>query len=219
MLDALAAGGLRALPAVHADLDAYRREMRAVRPDELSRDEALAFWINLNNAEAVALATEASEAGLTSIVQLGDAFRRKVTAIDGERLSLADIEHGKLRRFRDPRIHTALVCGSLSCPTLRPEPFTGAGLDEQLDQQARSFLAAGGAVASGTEVSLSRVFLWYGADFVRPHRMPALLPVGRKRVARALVPWLADAERAVVEADGLRVTFQPYDWGLGCAVR
>ena len=51
------------------------------------------------------------------------AFDAPWAMVGGESLSLNDIEHGKIRRFRDPRIHAALVCGSVSCPTLRYEPF------------------------------------------------------------------------------------------------
>ena len=88
-----------------------------------------------------------------------------------------EIEHAKIRRFRDPRIHAALVCGSVSCPTLRREPFSGAGIDAQLEAQMRSFLEHGGAVADrpSNALSLSRVMLWYGGDFTRPNRMPTNL--------------------------------------------
>ncbi len=218
MLDAVAAGGIRGLGSVRDDLDGYRRHLHVVRPDDLSRDEALAYWINLNNAEALALAEEAADSGLDSLFALPGAFRRKVAVIDGEHLSLADIEHGKIRRFRDPRVHTALVCGSLSCPTLRPGPFTGACLDAELDDQARTFLASGGAVRTGDELSLSRIFRWYGGDFVRPHRMPTLLPAGGRRVARAVAPWLEPDLAAWVRSARPEVSFQRYDWALGCAI-
>ena len=65
----------------------------------------------------------------------------------------------------------------------------------------------------GGAVMLSRVFLWYGSDFVRPHRMPTLLPASRRRIAKALQPWLPK-EAASAETVG----FQDYDWGLACSV-
>ena len=105
--------------------------------------------------------------------------------VAGEKLSLIDIEHGKIRRFSDPRIHGALVCGSLSCPTLRPEPFVGSTLQEQLNDQMAQFLRLGGAVVDRDAgvLSLSRVFRWYGSDFVRPRIMPLLFPTRMHRVA------------------------------------
>ena len=46
---------------------------------------------------------------------------------------LDEIEHGILRKaFKEPRVHFAIVCASLSCPDLRAEPFEAARLDAQL---------------------------------------------------------------------------------------
>lgn len=108
----------------------------------------------------------------------------------------------------------------MSCPTLRPEPYRGAAVDAQLDDQMRRLLAGGAAVLDREDrlISLSRIFLWYGSDFVRPHRMPSLLPVARSRILGALRPWLQPEEAKWVEVNRPRVEFQDYDWGLACTV-
>ena len=106
----------------------------------------------------------------------------------------------------------------MSCPTLRAEPYEGDKLDSQLDDQMRMFLAAGGAVRHDGKLSLSRVFLWYGADFVRPDRMPTWVPASRKAVGRAAVGWLGSEAAEWYERTEPRVVFQSYDWGVGCAV-
>lgn len=220
MLSAVAAGGVAALAGVRQDLDAYRACLHAVDPDSLSRAEALAFWINLYNAEALALAADAATGGAASVLRVPGAFDRKHASVAGEALSLTDIEHGKVRRFRDPRVHGALVCGSVSCPTLRPEPFDGERVGAQLDDQMRRFLSDGGAAADrGAGVlRLSRVFLWYGGDFARPHRMPTLLPAHRRRVADAVRAWLEPQDAHWVAARRPQVEHQRYDWGLSCAI-
>ena len=201
-------------------LAAYVGELERVDPDALSPDAALAYWINLYNARAIALASEAHARGAASVLRVPGAFDTRDLEIAGERLSLNDIEHGKIRRFGDPRIHGALVCGSLSCPTLRYTPFVGATLDADLDEQMRSFLSTGGGLLDKHRgvVSLSRVFLWYGADFVRPHRMPTLMPAARGAVARASARWMDPDSRRWVESNQPKVEFQPYDWALGCSV-
>lgn len=213
VLEALRTGGVPALGAQRQRIDAYRRELASVDPDGLSPAEALAYWLNLYNAGALDLAAVTEEAGRPSVWRTPGAFRRPWATVAGESLSLDDIEHGKVRRFRDPRIHGALVCGSASCPTLRLEPYRGDDLDGQLDRQMKDFLEGGGAVHDGSRLLLSRIFLWYGADFVRPQRMPALLPVSKKAVRNALVPWLGPA------GDGEKIGFQPYDWALACSIR
>ena len=125
------------------------------------------------------------------------------------------IEHAKVRRFGDPRIHAALVCGSVSCPTLRTTPYTGAGLDRQLGDQTKHFFAHGGAVeATKDSVALSRLLLWFGSDFVRPHRMPTFIPASKRRILTAVRHWLPEHLQEKEE-----VVFQDYDWRLGCAVR
>ena len=85
--------------------------------------ERLAFWLNLYNAGALALAADTLSAGENTVLRIPGAFDAPWAMVGGESLSLNDIEHGKIRRFGDPRIHAALVCGSASCPTLRYEPF------------------------------------------------------------------------------------------------
>lgn len=202
------------------DVYAYVAQLTSIVPESLGRDHALAYWINVYNALAVALAKEADESDASSVLDIRSGFHRRVVHVAGEALSLIDIEHGKIRRFRDPRIHAALVCGSLSCPTLRPVPFVGVDLDRQLDEQMRHFLSAGGLVIDRTAgtVSLSRVFLWYGTDFVRPMRMPSFVPVSRSSVLRSLLPWLSEQDQRWAGEATPKVSFQDYDWGLGCAV-
>ncbi len=155
-----------------------------------------------------------------SVLRIPGAFDGARLQIAGEALSLDDIEHGKVRRFGDARIHAALVCGSVSCPTLRSEPYVGARLHGQLDDQMSRFLASGAAVPDlpARKVTLSRVFLWYGGDFTRPDRMPTWLPARRRALLASLAPWLTPSLAAWIAETRPGVGFQPYDWGLRCAV-
>lgn len=214
VLTVLASGGLPAAVSHRQEVLDYIAKLESVDPDTLSREGALAYWINLYNAEAVALATEALAIGSTSVLRLPGAFDRPFVTVAGEELSMEAVEHAKIRRFGDPRIHGALVCGSLSCPTLRSSPYTEEGLDAQLDDQMRAFLAGGGGLIRGDgTLVLSRVFLWYGGDFVRPHRMPTFVPASKRRLLASLAPWLPAPVEEVSS-----VIFADYDWGLGCAV-
>ncbi len=218
ILNAVQNRGVPVLPDLLGDLTDYMRALESVDPDDLDVSSALAFWLNLYNAGALRLAGEAFATGKNSVLRLPGGFTKPQVSVGGERLSLQHIEHGKIRRFRDPRIHSALVCGSASCPTLRYEPYRGDALDGQLDDQTRSFLAAGGAVIDNGALALSRVFLWYGSDFVRPHRMPTFVPAPRRKVAQALSPWLPEEQQRWFEAGRRKVGFQAYDWGLACSV-
>ena len=219
VLRGLAGGGTPALARVQRDLDRYLNAGLAVDPATLNRPEQLAYWINLYNAGALNLAARAYAEGAASVLRVPGGFTERSFTIAGEQLSLDAIEHGKIRRFCDPRIHAALVCGSVSCPTLRYEPYQGDQFDSQLDEQMRRLLSAGGArLDRETQtVYLSRLFLWYGGDFVRPGRMPTWIPARPRTLVRALLPWLEQTETWLASGQ-TNVEYQPYDWGLRCSV-
>ena len=210
VLDALRRGGIEGFD--RQDLRDYLDYASSVDPDALSRDHALAYWVNHYNAHAIDLARSALDEGKASVLAFDSAFTADVARVAGDGFSLNAIEHGKIRRFGNPLIHAALVCGSISCPTLRHEPFTGHNIAAELEEQMRWFLANGGAVVTGDTLHLSRVFAWYSGDFVRG--TPSWLPARKVRVVEALSPWLPSGA-----ADAGTVSYMAYDWGLGCAVR
>ena len=220
VLSALERRGVDALTDMARPIDDYITRLSVVDPDTLARRAALAYWLNLYNAGALDLARRTFEAGATTVLRIDGAFDEPFITVAGEELSLDGVEHGKVRRFGDPRIHAALVCGSVSCPTLRYEAYRPEDLDAQLDAQTRSFLTEGGLVTDrdAGRVLLSRVFLWYGGDWTRAHRMPTLLPARRSKVLEALLPWVGEQDRSWIEQAGPAVSFQPYDWSLGCRV-
>jgi hypothetical protein len=220
LLDITRRSGLSALAERRDDLQAYLTQLAAFDPDDLDRDEALAYWLNLYNAGAQQLALDAFDRGLATVLRVGRAFERPFIKVAGERMSLHDVENGKIRRFGDPRIHAALNCASRSCPPLPPEPFVGADLDDRLDDRMRRFLRGGGLVADreAGRVTLSKVFEWFGSDVVRPERMPLVLPASPDAVLGALDRWIDDDTRRWLQATDPTVSFQRYDWRLGSEV-
>jgi hypothetical protein len=220
VLERLQSEGVRSLAGSSSELETYRDALSFVDPDDLTPQESLAYWINLYNAGALHRAGQAYSQALESVLRVPGAFSASWATVEGETMSLNDIEHGKIRRFGDPRIHGALVCGSVSCPTLPNEPFAGALLDKQLDDQMRQFLASGAARLDkvSNSLHLTRVLKWYGGDFARPRRMPTLRPAGASSLSMAIVPWLDPQDAAFVIVKRPSVNFAPYDWGLGCSV-
>ena len=81
-------------------------------------------------------------------------------------MTLNRIEHRILRQeFREPRIHFALNCASLSCPKLRREAYDGSKLDEQLTEQAKEFLGDKSRNQLDPKTPrLSAIFSFYGKD-------------------------------------------------------
>ncbi len=175
------------------------------------RAERLAFWINAYNVLAIDLV--ARNYPVESIRDLGSFLRpvwkREAGRVGGEPVTLDRIEHGILRPMGEPRIHAAIVCASVSCPTLRREPWRAGELDAQLDDSLRRWLAD---PDKGLRVDrergvlrLSKVFDWFEGDFA-----------GRGGVLAFLEPSMPDAARGWLAAHQGRVevAYLDYDWRL-----
>jgi hypothetical protein len=139
-----------------------------------SKEEQMAYWINAYNAFTIKLITKYYP--IKSIKDIGSSIQIpfvntpwdiKFITIGKEKMDLNNIEHGKLRKlFDDPRIHMALVCASKSCPILLNEAYDPRKLDEQLNKQAKAFLADSFRnKMSVDKPQLSMIFKWYSMDF------------------------------------------------------
>ena len=86
-------------------------------------------------------------------------------------MSLNDVENDKIREgFKDPRIHFAINCAAKSCPPIRTEPYEGAKINDQLDDQVRKFLDGphGARIEkNGVQVvvHVTKIMDWFSADF------------------------------------------------------
>ncbi|MBZ4683282.1 MAG: hypothetical protein PWP46_653 [Fusobacteriaceae bacterium] len=67
----------------------------------------------------------------------------------------------------DPRIHFAIVCASLSCPTLSDKPYYDKTIDMQLEESKNNFLKneTKGFVKKGNKIYISKIFKWFQKDF------------------------------------------------------
>jgi hypothetical protein len=153
-----------------ANLDQYLKVLEQTNTQELSRNEQLAFYINAYNAWTIKLVLSGYP-GIKSIKALGSIFKspwkKEIARIDGQVISLDDIEHGIIRpRFQDPRIHFAVNCAAKSCPPLISEPYWGNTLDQQLDASTRAFINDPASNRmEGNVLRVSKIFDWYEKDF------------------------------------------------------
>ena len=113
----------RGIKKEEGNLDRYLRILEKTDPKTLSRKDQFAFYINAYNAWTIKLILS-DYPGIKSIKDLGSLFKspwkKKIARIDGDVISLNNIEHDILRpRFKDPRIHFAVNCASKSCPPLK----------------------------------------------------------------------------------------------------
>ena len=177
-----------------------------------------AYWLNAYNATVLRGVSEAPATMRNVLTYLPDGgfFRARRWRLDGRELTLDAVENVEVRPvFRDARVHVALNCAARSCPPLRAGAYTAAGVDAQLDAQARAYVNAPGQVevdAAARTVRVTQIFEWFRDDFAR-----AGGAVGWARGFAA--PGLRATLESACGADGARcaVSYRPYDWALNAA--
>lgn len=177
-----------------------------------ARDEALAFWINAYNI--LVIETVARGYPIESIRDIGSpiwpVWKHREIAVAGKPRSLDEIEHEILRPMGEPRVHAALVCASVSCPSLQREPWTAGRVEAQLETALQAWLQnphKGLRIdRKAGKVWLSKVFDWFREDFGEDRT--ALLSFVSRRLGTDDSVWLGAHHRDV------EVGYLHYDWRL-----
>ncbi len=198
--------------AGRASLESYIDSLGAVAISDYNRAEQRAFWINLYNALTVDIVLEHYPLESIRDIPAGlfsrGPWRLELIEIEGEKLTLDDIEHRILRPiWRDPRIHYAVNCASLGCPNLQPRAFTAANGEMLLEQAAREFVNhERGARIDNGKLRVSSIYHWFDEDFG-----------GSDAGVIAHLRRYADAALAGKLAAIDRIDDHDYDWSLNLA--
>jgi hypothetical protein len=199
----------------------YIDQLKQVNPDTLgSGNEALAFWLNTYNAWTLKIVcdkyplksiTELHSGGAAlAVVFKTTVWDKNLVTVYGKLTSLGFIEHKILRpKFKDARIHFALVCAAKGCPPLRSEAYEADRIDAQLDEQGRVFLADRGKNEFDIEnkvAHISPIFGWFKTDF----------GARKEAVLRYLSEFAPPGARGFLK-DGpgeWKLSYTSYDWSL-----
>lgn len=180
-------------------------------PNKLPSDKhRLAFWINVYNA--FVLKGVLDEYPIKSVLDAGwlphSFFIRKKFETKNGKITLREIENEKLRNaFREPRIHFAISCASMSCPKLRTEAYRAEKLDQQFEEQARSFLNKKNKNYLDKEnkvLHLSSIFKWYKEDFIQKD----------EKIEEYVSRYLNPDDAGFIRNNKVSVKYLDYDWGL-----
>jgi hypothetical protein len=220
----------RGFAADRAALAAYLRTLSAVEAAEFrgwSKAQQYAFLANAYNAFTI-------EKVLTRYPDLksirdfgrviGNPWKDRFFTLLGKPQSLDGIEHETMRApgvYDEPRVHVAVNCASIGCPLLANRALTADGLDAQLDELLRHFLADRTRNRYNPQtgrLELSMIFDWYADDFRRGGKsflgyagFSAVTEVGA-RYAELLAD--SEADRALLRAQKAPIAFLEYDWRL-----
>ena len=192
----------------------YLRQLSDAEPHKLTTaTDQLALLCNAYNAFVIDGVIRHKVSDSVMHFHRGDQgfFDVKEHLFAGKTFSLNEIEHDLIRkRFREPRIHVALVCAARDCPAIRREAYTGRRLVSQLQDQSLLFANAAKYVqydADTDTLRLSPLLDWYGQDW---------------DVVGGYLNWLV----GLIEDESLRdevrqaasgttnVAFMDYDWSL-----
>ena len=160
-------------PSDRDALSAYIGSLSAFAVSTLNRGEQMAYWINLYNALTVQVildhypVTSIRKINISPGIFSSGPWGKKLVTVEGENVSLDDIEHRILRPvWRDARIHYAVNCASIGCPNLLPRAFSADDMELLLDEAARNFVNhPRGARVEGGKLYVSSIYEWFKADF------------------------------------------------------
>jgi hypothetical protein len=132
-----------------------------------SRNEKLAYWINVYNAFTIKLILDNFPVNSIQDIADGKPWDLKWIKLGGKTYSLNQIENDIIRpEFNEPRIHFAVNCAAQSCPPLANQAFTAENLDSLLEKQTKVFINnTKYNKVSTSSAKVSRIFDWYGSDF------------------------------------------------------
>lgn len=186
----------------------YLSQLDRVDPNALmTRNEQLAFWINAYNAFAIKGIVD----GYSPMTYWGRYryFIGQDYRVGGASINLYDLERQVLiKQFREPLMHFAIVCASMSCPKIQPWTYEPIHLDVQLDRAARAFIndpTRNRFDSTKKVASLSMIFKWFDDDFAE----------AAGSVLAYIARYVSDPELAYdLTVSEYRIEYLDYDWSL-----
>lgn len=170
--------------------------------EALSREEQIAFWINLYNATI--LRRVAAKYPVKSVKEIKGLFDKEKLKVAGQAFTLNGLQDYLLGKdFQENRVLFALVSGTKSSPSLRKEAYCGRLLERQLEEDLKSFLSQpANLYATEAGILLS----------------PVLEPLAKRGTLRDFLNKAGSSLPPNVSkslADGKKeVKFMEYDWGV-----
>ncbi len=162
-----------------------------------SKNEKLAYYINLYNAATVKLILD--NYPTKSIKDIKNPWGKDWVKTGEGLLSLGDIEHKILRKMNEPRIHFAINCASFSCPKLLNKAFMASQMEAQLQRTTHDFINDRTRnIISKDKIQLSNIFKWYKKDFTENG---------------SLTDYIKPYTEVNIDAD-TDIDYLKYDWNL-----
>jgi len=152
-----------------ATLQRYITMMEAVDTSTLSSNQKLAYWINLYNAATMRMIVQNYPiSSIRKIKVEGEGpWDHPIVTVQKKALTLSEIEHHIVRAlFPDPRVHYALNCAAVGCPSLALQAYRAETLDDMLEAGAVAYINhPRGVSVRKNKADISKIYGWYLEDF------------------------------------------------------
>ncbi|MEO0590565.1 MAG: DUF547 domain-containing protein [Pseudomonadota bacterium] len=193
------------------NLAQYRQDLQAtadkVDLQSLSRNEQLAFWINLHNValvEQIADQWPVRQPRTIEIdgVPLDDA---KFITVEGVSLSLRDIrENVVYANWDDPMVMYGFWRGEIGGPSIQRRAYTGDNVGDLLNKSAREFVnSLRGTQKQGSTLQVSSLY-----EEAAPYFFPDFEADVRAHIAQYAQE---DVTQILAETDKTKATINEYD--------
>lgn len=191
----------------------YLQSLQGAKVEELTRDGQLAFWINAYNAVTIDKVIKEKpkksvrETFVPGVWTGTKFFTSREHIVAGKRLSQDDIEHEILRKqFQDPRIHFAIICASMGCPSLPRVAYTEANVKTRLEEETKSYLNSNRGTRidrSTNTLYVSKLFDWFSEDFIQKSGSTVAF----------MRPYLDEEVLSFLDGKP-KISYLKYDWAL-----
>jgi len=140
-----------------------------------------------------------------------------------EEFTLSEVENRFfIKEFDEPRAFLAVSYASVSGPPLQNVPYSGLSLNQQLDDQAKRFLATRYALEidkQGQMVYLSAIFdaTWHGDSFISKYGTDKKFkeqPPALRAVLNFIIGCIPQQDVDFLEVGNYSVKYINYDWRL-----
>jgi len=206
--------GLKANAADNAKLGGYLKDLGTINPDTLSREEAIAYYANLYNALTIDLIVQnyplnsirkAKTYNGNKVSGLSGPWKKVKTSINGQTVSLDDVEHQILRvKYPSPYVHYMVNCASVGCPNLLDEAWEAETFDAARKKAAADYInSPRGVKITPKGLVVSSIFKWFDDDFG-----------GSKETVLKHIRKHANPALAAAIDGGAKITGYDYDWSL-----
>ena len=191
---------------------AYMKSLESAKPEAMSHDGQLAFWINAYNAVTIDKVIRwkprksVRETLIPGVWISTKFYTSRENTVAGRLVSQDDIEDILRKQLKDPRIHFAIICASSGCPQMPRFAYTEANVQMKLEEETRIYLNSKRGTridAAENTLFISKIFDWYAGDFESKYGS----------VLAFIKPYLDQRTLQFLEKNP-QIAYIDYDWAL-----